>query len=82
MRPLFDTVLKHVPLPNGSADAPLQLQISALDYSTYTGRLGLGRVLNGRIKPGQQVVVMNHEVQVAAGRINQVLGQGPGARGS
>ncbi|NWK79584.1 translational GTPase TypA [Aquitalea sp. LB_tupeE] len=74
MRPLFDTVLKHVPLPNGSADAPLQLQISALDYSTYTGRLGLGRILNGRIKPGQQVVVMNHEEQVAAGRINQLLG--------
>ncbi|QBJ79632.1 translational GTPase TypA [Aquitalea sp. USM4] len=74
MRPLFDTVLKHVPLPNGSAEAPLQLQISALDYSTYTGRLGLGRILNGRIKPGQQVVVMNHEDQVASGRINQLLG--------
>jgi GTP-binding protein len=73
MRPLFDTVLKHVP-PAGRSEAPLQLQISALDYSTYTGRLGVGRVLNGRIKPGQQVVVMNHEVQVAAGRINQVLG--------
>ncbi|MFC3627702.1 translational GTPase TypA [Vogesella amnigena] len=74
MRPLFDTVLKHVPTPPGSADAPLQLQIAALDYSSYTGRLGVGRVLNGRIKPGQQVVVMNHEDQVASGRINQVLG--------
>lgn len=74
MRPLFETVLKHVPTPAGSPDAPLQLQISALDYSTYTGRLGLGRILNGRIKPGQQVVVMNHDEQVASGRINQVLG--------
>ena len=74
MRPLFDTVLKHVPTPPGSPDAPLQLQIAALDYSSYTGRLGVGRVLNGRIKPGQQVVVMNHEDQVASGRINQVLG--------
>ncbi|WP_028453231.1 translational GTPase TypA [Chitinilyticum aquatile] len=74
MRPLFETVLAHVPTPPGSADAPLQLQIAALDYSTYTGRLGVGRVLNGRIKPGQQVVVMNHEDQVATGRINQVLG--------
>ncbi|KMJ54735.1 MULTISPECIES: translational GTPase TypA [Vogesella] len=74
MRPLFETVLKHVPTPAGDADAPLQFQISALDYSTYTGRMGIGRVLNGRIKPGQQVVVMNHEDQVAAGRINQVLG--------
>ncbi|UXY14204.1 translational GTPase TypA [Chitiniphilus purpureus] len=74
MRPLFETVLKHVPTPPGSADAPLQLQIAALDYSTYTGRLGVGRVLNGRIRPGMQVAVMNHEDQVAAGRINQVLG--------
>jgi GTP-binding protein len=74
MRPLFETVLSHVPTPPGSPDAPLQLQIAALDYSTYTGRLGVGRVLNGRIKPGQQVVVMNHEEQVAKGRINQVLG--------
>ncbi|GLR14746.1 GTP-binding protein [Chitinimonas prasina] len=74
MRPLFETVLKHVPTPPGNPDAPLQLQLAALDYSTYTGRLGVGRVINGRIKPGQQVVVMNHEEQVASGRINQVLG--------
>ena len=74
MTPLFDTVLSHVPTPPGSADAPLQLQIAALDYSTYTGRLGVGRVLNGRIKPGMSVAVMNHDDQVATGRINQVLG--------
>jgi len=74
MRPLFETVLKHVPAPAGNPDAPLQLQLAALDYSTYTGRLGVGRVLNGRIKPGQFVVVMNHEEQVGSGRINQVLG--------
>lgn len=74
MRPLFEVILEHVPTPPGDAEAPLQLQISALDYSTYTGRLGVGRVLNGRIKPGQAVVVMNHEDQVAQGRINQVLG--------
>ncbi|GAB2182431.1 translational GTPase TypA [Denitratisoma sp. agr-D3] len=74
MVPLFETVLSHVPPPPGDANAPLQLQIAALDYSTYTGRLGVGRVLNGRIKPGQSVVVMNHENQVASGRINQVLG--------
>ncbi|WP_324780574.1 translational GTPase TypA [Thiobacillus sedimenti] len=74
MTPLFETVLAHVPTPPGSSDAPLQLQIAALDYSTYTGRLGVGRILNGRIKPGMQVAVMNHEEQVATGRINQVLG--------
>ncbi|OGS91941.1 MAG: GTP-binding protein TypA [Gallionellales bacterium GWA2_60_18] len=74
MKPLFRTVLKHVAPPPGSPDAPLQLQLAALDYSTFTGRLGIGRVLNGRIKPGQQVVVMNHGDQVGSGRINQVLG--------
>jgi GTP-binding protein len=74
MTPLFETVLKHVPTPPGSADEPLQLQIAALDYSTYTGRLGVGRILNGRIKPGMQVAVMNHADPVASGRINQVLG--------
>ncbi len=74
MRPLFETVLSHVPTPAGDPEAPLQLQIAALDYSTYTGRLGVGRVLNGRIKPGQAVAVMNHGDQVASGRINQVLG--------
>lgn len=74
MRPLFEEILRHVPLPSGDIDAPLQLQISALDYSTYTGRLGVGRILNGRIRPGQVVAVMNHEEQVGQGRINQVLG--------
>ena len=74
MRPLFETILKHTPAPSGSAEETLQLQISQLDYDNYTGRLGIGRILNGRIKPGQVVAVMNHEEQVAQGRINQLLG--------
>lgn len=74
MRPLFDTILKYTPAPSGSADETLQLQISQLDYDNYTGRLGIGRILNGRIKPGQTVAVMNHDQQIAQGRINQLLG--------
>ncbi len=74
MRPLFEAVLQHVPEPTGDPDAPLQLQISTLDYSTYTGRLGIGRILNGTIKPNQHVAIMNHDQQVATGKINQVLG--------
>ncbi|MCB5184099.1 translational GTPase TypA [Methylobacillus gramineus] len=74
MRPLFDTVLSHVASPEGDSNAPLQLQISALDYSTYTGRLGIGRVRNGRIKPGQVVAVLKGDEQLGQGRINQVLG--------
>jgi len=74
MRPLFETILKHVEPPKGNSSSPLQMQISALDYSTYTGRLGIGRITNGKIKPGQVVVVMNEDKQIAQGRINQVLG--------
>ena len=74
MRVLFETILKHTPPPSGDADAPLQLQISQLDYDNYTGRLGIGRILNGKIRPGQTVAVMNHDKQIAQGRINQLLG--------
>jgi GTP-binding protein len=74
MRPLFETILSHVEPPKGDSNAPLQMQVSALDYSTYTGRLGIGRVWNGRIKPGQAVTIMNGDTQVGQGRINQVLG--------
>ncbi len=74
MRPLFETILKHVEPPKGDSNAPLQMQISALDYSTYTGRLGVGRITNGKIKPGEGVVVMYGNEQIAQGRINQVLG--------
>lgn len=74
MRPLFETILSHVAPPVGDVNAPLQMQISALDYSTYTGRLGIGRVRNGRIKSGQSVTVMNGDKQVGQGKINQVLG--------
>ncbi|WP_413437067.1 translational GTPase TypA [Sulfuriferula sp. GW1] len=75
MRALFETVLKHVPSPAGDPEAPLQLQISALDYSSFVGRIGVGRISNGRIKPGQSVVVMaGPDSTPKAGRINQVLG--------
>ena len=75
MRPLFDTVLSHVAPPTGDVDAPLQLQISALDYSTFVGRIGIGRIANGRVKAGQQVVVMaGPDSTPRSGRINQVLG--------
>ena len=75
MRALFETVLKHVPPPSGDPEAPLQLQISALDYSSFVGRIGVGRISNGRIKSGQSVVVMTGpDSTPKTGRINQVLG--------
>lgn len=74
MRPLFDAVLKHVPVPDTDVDAPLQLQISALDYSSFVGRIGVGRVRRGRVKPGQDVMVMSGDKPPKRARINQVLG--------
>ncbi len=74
MRPLFEAVLEHVPAPETDVDAPLQLQISALDYSSFVGRIGVGRVRRGRIKPGQDVMVMNGSNTPKRARINQVLG--------
>ena len=74
MRPLFDAVLKHVPAPDTDVDAPLQLQISALDYSSFVGRIGVGRVRRGRVRPGQDVMVLNGNNPPKRARINQVLG--------
>ena len=75
MRPLFDAVLKHVPAPTGNPDEPLQLQISALDYSSFVGRIGVGRIARGRLKPGQEVMVLNGQGDKGKkARVNQVLG--------
>ena len=59
MRPLFDSVLKYVPVRPADPDAPLELQICSLDYSNFVGRIGIGRVTQGRIRSGQVVAVMN-----------------------
>ncbi|MCC6192906.1 MAG: translational GTPase TypA [Burkholderiales bacterium] len=58
MRPLFETILAAVPEPEGDADRPLQFQVSALDYSSYLGRLGIGRIRRGELRPGQEVAVL------------------------
>ena len=74
MRPLFDAILKHVPVRNDDPNGPLQLQICSLDYSSYVGKIGIGRISRGRIKPLQDVVVMNGpDSQPFKARINQVL---------
>ena len=74
MEPLFDAVLEHVPVRDDDPDGPLQLQISSLDYSSYVGKIGIGRIKRGRIKGGQDVLVMNGpDSTPTKGRINQVL---------
>jgi GTP-binding protein len=58
MQPLFETILGSVPAPIGDPEGSLQFQVSALDYSSYLGRLGIGRIRRGRMTPGQDVAVL------------------------
>ena len=74
MNPLFDAVLRHVPVRDDDPDGPLQLQISSLDYSSYVGKIGIGRISRGRVKALQDVVIMNGpDSTPVKARINQVL---------
>lgn len=74
LAPLFDAILQHVPAHEGSPDDPLQLQICSLDYSSYVGRIGIGRVNQGTLKPMQTVAVYSGEGSTPiTARVNQVL---------
>ncbi len=74
LSPLFDAILQHVPAHEGAPDAPLQLQICSLDYSTYVGRIGIGRVNQGTLKPMQDVAVYaGPDSAPVKARVNQVL---------
>ncbi|WEN42429.1 GTP-binding protein TypA/BipA [Thauera sp. GDN1] len=73
MRPLFEAILKYVPAPEVDADGPLQLQVCSLDYSTYMGQLGIGRIKRGRIRPNQELVVMYGEENRGKGKVSQIL---------
>ncbi|MES2740172.1 MAG: translational GTPase TypA [Pseudomonadota bacterium] len=74
MKPLFEAILKHVPVRDDNPDGPLQMQITSLDYSSYVGKIGIGRISRGRVKAGQDVIVLNGpDSAPIKGRINQVL---------
>ena len=60
MKPLFDTILEHIPAPEGDPEAPLQTLISTIDYNEYVGRIGVGKVDNGTIHVNDDVVIVNH----------------------
>ncbi len=60
MIPLFDTILDYIPAPEGDPDAGTQILISTIDYNEYVGRIGIGKVDNGTVKAGQDVVIVNH----------------------
>src|SRR5438067_7622941 len=71
-RPLFDAVLKRIPPPPGNADAPLQLLVSAIDYNDYVGRLGIGRVQRGKVRQGEDVVLILRDGTQKKGRVTRL----------
>jgi GTP-binding protein len=74
MRALFEAILTHVSVPDVDPDGPCQLRISALDYSSYVGRMGIGRINRGRLHPGQEIVVLAADMPPVRARIGQVHG--------
>jgi GTP-binding protein len=74
MTPLFEAVVEHVSPPDVDMDGPLQMQISALDYNSYVGVIGVGRVKRGRIAVNAQVKVIDHEGKVRNGKVLKIMG--------
>ena len=70
--PLFEAILKHVPMRDENPDEPLQLQVCSLDYSSYVGKIGIGRIRRGRLKPAQEVLVLEGEKSFKA-KVKEVL---------
>ncbi len=60
LKPLFDTILEHIPAPEGDDEGPLQMLVSSIDYNEYVGRIGIGRVERGRITPNRDVIVTDY----------------------
>ena len=74
MRPLFRTIIERVQAPKGDPDGPLQLQISNIDYSSYVGRIGIGRIARGRLRPAQEILVLHEGREPAKAKVGQVMG--------
>ncbi|HEU4486998.1 MAG TPA: translational GTPase TypA [Povalibacter sp.] len=74
MTPLFEAIVKHCPPPEVDEEGPLQLQVSQLDYSSYVGAIGIGRIKRGKIRRNSPVVVVDREGRARNERIIQVMG--------
>lgn len=73
MTPLFETIVKHVPAPKVDPDGPFQMQITTLDYSSYVGMIGIGRVTRGQARSNMPVTIIDREGKTRQGRILQVM---------
>ncbi len=74
MEPLFQTIVDKVPAPQVDVDGPLQMQVSALDYNSYVGVIGVGRITRGKLTPNTQVTVVDSEGNTRNGKVLQVMG--------
>jgi GTP-binding protein len=74
MTPLFETIIKHVKPPAADINGPLQMQISQLDYNSYVGVIGIGRIISGSVKPNQAVTIIGADGNTRNGKIGQVQG--------
>ena len=74
MTPLFETIVKHVKPPVADINGPLQMQMSQLDYNSYVGVIGIGRITRGTVKPNQQVTIIGADGKTRNAKIGQVQG--------
>jgi GTP-binding protein len=74
MTALFETIVQHCPPPDVDLDGPLQLQVSQLDYSSYVGAIGIGRIKRGTLRRGMNVTVVDRQGRARNERVMQVLG--------
>ena len=73
MTPLYQAIVDRVPAPDVDLDGPLQMQISQLDYNNYVGVIGIGRIKRGKVKPNQQVTIIDSEGKTRNGKVGKVL---------
>jgi len=74
MTPLFETIIQQVKSPDVDPDGPFQLQVSSLDYNSYVGVIGIGRIRRGKVKTNTPVIILDHEGNRRTGRMLQILG--------
>ncbi len=74
MTPLYETIIKHVPVPPVSEEGPFQMRVTSLDYNNYVGVIGVGRIQRGKVRTNQQVTVIGTDGKTRNGKVLQVLG--------
>src|SRR3954449_2723632 len=72
IKPVFEALMKHIPAPHGDKDKSLQIRISSIQYNDYVGRMGVGRIINGVIKSGQQVAIVKRDGTIVKSKLQQL----------